>query len=402
MPRQMCYSQLWKNSVLIFSLFIISCGSPDSDQTSGVTEQSDAEKKVESTAEKESTAPAFRPIDLHAAVELGPLEAIETFIDEGADPNEIDEKGLAPIHRALISNQPSAFKLAIVKLLVKKGADPNIKGTVLGSQEIAPLHITSRFGEIDIAGFLIDAGADINQGAGISHPMGVEGRTPLYVALSFQANYKEPMVEFLISKGADVNKKTKGGTSPLEQAVFSGEVQLTKMIMEHSGDVNMKSEFGDTLLRYAVLSGEVQLVKMFMEHGGDVHKKDKSGGTLLQIYPTQPGHYETFKFLISQNLDVNLKGSRNRTPLHGAAWQGNREVVELLLSEGAKVNVKTDPGNTPLHLAAKQGHKKVVELLIGRGAEVNVSNKKGETPLQGAIEKKHSAVVDLLKRHGAE
>ena len=53
------------------------------------------------------------------------------------------------------------------------------------------------------------------------------------------------------------------------------------------------------------------------------------------------------------------------TPLHSAAWNGQREVIEALLEGGAEPRVKNDRGETPLYLAAWVRRQDVVQLLKG-------------------------------------
>ena len=111
------------------------------------------------------------------------------------------------------------------------------------------------------------------------------------------------------------------------------------------------------------------------------------------------GDIEAVKQHLAAGTNVNVRvGEWGDTPLHRAAFGGNKEIVELLLNNEVDVNVKDDYGCTPLHDAAEYGHKKIIELLISKGADVNAENDDGLTPLDGA----DGEIADLLHKHGAK
>ena len=94
----------------------------------------------------------------------------------------------------------------------------------------------------------------------------------------------------------------------------------------------------------------------------------------------------------------------------------NIEAVKQAIADGGDVNVKDKRrwidfrsgfrlrrnGETPLHDAAYGGQKEIVELLIAEGADVNAKDRGGETPLDGAIKYKRTETADLLRKHGGK
>ena len=92
----------------------------------------------------------------------------------------------------------------------------------------------------------------------------------------------------------------------------------------------------------------------------------------------------------------------------------NIEAVKQAIADGGDVNVKDKRrwidfrsgfrlrrnGETPLHDAAYGGQKEIVELLIAAGADVNAKNNIGHTPLDSAIEYNQPQIADLLRKHG--
>ena len=125
------------------------------------------------------------------------------------------------------------------------------------------------------------------------------------------------------------------------------------------------------------------------------------------IDASRDGNIEAVKQHLAAGTDVNVRVCEwGDTPLHRAAFGGNKEIVELLLNNEVDVNVKDDYGCTPLHDAAEYGHKKIIELLISKGAEVNAKDKGRKTPLDvtSAIppNSNKTEIVDLLRKHGGK
>ena len=113
------------------------------------------------------------------------------------------------------------------------------------------------------------------------------------------------------------------------------------------------------------------------------------------------GQKHIVELLLAKGVDVNVKNQNDSTPLHNAADDGHTDVVELLLAKGADVNAKSNYDLTPLHMATKS-NKQVVELLLANGANVNAKDEGGRTPLSLAIRKGNNDVAELLRQHGGK
>jgi ankyrin repeat protein len=84
------------------------------------------------------------------------------------------------------------------------------------------------------------------------------------------------------------------------------------------------------------------------------------------------------------------------------AKQGDIRAVRLFIADGADVNARDANGLTPLHGAAFLGEKEIVELLIAKGPDVNAKTNGGLTPLVLAEEEKQTETADLLRKHGGK
>ena len=106
------------------------------------------------------------------------------------------------------------------------------------------------------------------------------------------------------------------------------------------------------------------------------------------------------------SIDIDIRDSFHRTPLHwAAACNCDADVVQLLLSKGADVRAVDKLQETPLHLAVCNpfsSDAKVVQILLDNGADVNAVDKLQETPLHKAASGTQGDAVKILLENGAD
>ncbi|HSC16267.1 MAG TPA: ankyrin repeat domain-containing protein [Gammaproteobacteria bacterium] len=244
--------------------------------------------------------------------------------------------------------------------------------------ELTALIYASRFGSIEVARVLLDAGADVNQ-------VSRYGWSPLLAATQ-NRNYQ--LAKFLIERGADVNIANKGGWTPLYLATDNRNIEggdyptrapdmdhleFIKLLLDSGADPNARliestetrtvftnqwlDEEGATAFLRASQSGDVELMKLLLERGADPHIYTKLGVTPLaaaagigwvegitsEHSPAQT--VEAVKMLLELGIDPNYQADTGRTALHGAAHKGATEVVRVLVAAGARMDIR-DFGNT--------------------------------------------------------
>ena len=141
---------------------------------------------------------------LHAASACGSFALVELLLRVGADPNVADGGG----HTALysVANQCGTSEGAsVVRILADAGADVNADD---GVKRCTPLHMAARRGNARVAAALLDCGADIEARDSL-------GETPLRRAVNCN---KPEVAALLIGRGANVHSVGSKGLTPLSAA----------------------------------------------------------------------------------------------------------------------------------------------------------------------------------------
>ncbi len=259
---------------------------------------------------------------LHSAASFGNLAVVQALLDHGAEVQARDDNGGAPLHWALNANT-----CEVAALLIEKGAD----ATLRDARGRTPLHGVAQRGSVNVARLLLERGADIDA-------VDESGVFPLAIA----ASGKLEMVQFLLEQGARVapaGKDAPPGRTPLHFAVWGGNVDTVRLLLDQGVDVDAADPDGETALRMAVREWATPIVECLLGSGASIDARDPGLG---------------------------------RTDLHLAAASGQIEVARLLLDQGADPAPTDVLGQTPLALAREHGFASVASLLQGGGAAAEI------------------------------
>ena len=105
--------------------------------------------------------------------------------------------------------------------------------------------------------------------------------------------------------------------------------------------------------------------------------------------------------MIQSGADVNVVDASGLSLLLQAVVSSNQASTSFLLQHGADITARSPQGETALELAVKEGGVGVAEALCQAGADTGASST-GEPPIWMALEKEAEDLASVLVRHGAD
>ena len=315
------------------------------------------------------------------------IALLRAWIDQGAE-FRTDIVAEAP-------RRPVDPKVTALIAAVRAGNRPEIERQIAASPEAVqgrdeggstPLHHAAGYGPLANAELLINKGADVNaKNSGRS--------TPLHWAI-----HDEAKVRLLLSRGADINAKQAQGRTPLFLAGMLGDgVPTMQLLLARGADPNLASANGQTPLMMAAVRGNVEGMRLLIGRGSEVNARDGAGETALMSACTS-GNAGAVRLLIENGADVKVRSKRNETALGFAATSGVQASVELLLAKGAEVNVRNSRGYSPLMFAASSDTVPagIIRLLLDKGADASFTGDYDEPARALAAKRGHTEAARLL------
>ncbi|KAL1962468.1 hypothetical protein VTN77DRAFT_9669 [Rasamsonia byssochlamydoides] len=248
-----------------------------------------------------------------------------------------------------------------VKLLLEKGADPNLCGGRGGS----PLLAACFQGDLPCVTLLLDHGADSN----FESIENTKGNLDFYRScLSAACRSRDiRIIQLLLNHGADINSPR-----ALAAATWAGDINIMRLLLERGADPNIDEGNLETPLQIACSNLQPEAVELLLEYGANPNIGGGRFGTPLQTASATYGSVETLKLLIGKGADVNHVGGAFGTALHAAAFYGDLEMVQYLIANGADINLQGRLFHSVLRTALQNGHTDIFIFLLKQGADFDI------------------------------
>ncbi len=306
---------------------------------------------------------ALKPED---AAKVGQVEPIREWLNSNPGKHQLEQVGLIAT---------KAGHADIVKLLLEHGLDPNSKiklDEMYNRNQLEPLILWAiGEGHLDVVQTLLDAGAAVDSTSS-------QQTSPLLVAV---INRKAPIVKALLAAGADPTKQDGRGNSPLSyakqadlkqigkilekavaqkppavttlvDAVRHGLVDQVKKLLQSGADLEAVDGQGLTALQLAVYLGNEEVLKLLIESGAMVEPAAEKSTWEMALH--HAGKATIIKLLLNAGLPVESDKFRARTrftPMqYAVVTTSSKEaeaILELLIAAGADLEVIHTPTVTP-------------------------------------------------------
>lgn len=173
----------------------------------------------------------------------------------------------------------------------------------------AALHTAVLCKDINMATFLLNNGADVDLQDGY-------GFTSLHYAIA--RRYDANMVMLLLNSGANVNATNAKGITPLHCVITStySNVDRIEFLVSRGGDINVQKNNGRTVLHDAAESGQKDIVEWLLSRNANALLRDNSGKI-----PAHDAAKYSYKDVMELLLDrdhnvINLQDNHGQTVLH--------------------------------------------------------------------------------------
>ncbi|NRA18581.1 MAG: ankyrin repeat domain-containing protein [Oceanospirillaceae bacterium] len=138
----------------------------------------------------------------------------------------------------------------------------------------------------------------------------------------------KPLIELLLSKGANPNARDDIGKTPLMVALNHCSVDIINLLLDHGGDLELSSNHGYSPLLYSVFSGNMETVKIVIERTGI--KFNSNAPEIPLISAVEMGAVDIVHLLVKSNIDQCVVNPFNLTARDYAVKYNKLEMMSLL------------------------------------------------------------------------
>jgi ankyrin repeat protein len=318
-------------------------------------------------------------VDICTAAGMGDVGRVRALLDQDATlANRVSDYVTYYIGSgAPLKNAAASGHMEIVKLLLERGADPNLPEVGIAPHGHA-LYSAVVNRHYEIAKLLLEHGAYPN-------PEVESSADALSRAIS---NSDQPMIDLLCSYGA---------ARAVHLLGYYSDVRTAAAIFA----VNPALANDPDALTNAAGEGHEAFVRLLLRYQPDLPKR-----IMFPYWSVGAKTRELNELLFQHGMNPSQPDWLRTTPLHQFARKGDVGKAALFIEHGADLHARDeDICSTPLGWAAKFGKIEMVELLLKHGAKPNLPDDLPDlawaTPVAWAMRRGHAEVVEMLKRHGA-
>ncbi|XP_050394901.1 putative ankyrin repeat protein RF_0381 [Patella vulgata] len=306
---------------------------------------------------------------LHLACAFGKLDTVRHLVGLGLD---INARGFKSRRCVLQCSQSYIHATEKIEFLRSKGAIINDRD----DQNNGMLHLACACGTLGTVKHLVDLGLDINT-------KGFNGRTCI-LQCSEAKTQTIKKIEFLRSKGGNINDRDDKNNGMLQIACAFGKLDTVRHLVGLGLDINTKGFHSRTCILQCSQSrtDPIEKIELLRSKGGNIYDIDDKNRGILDLACIS-GTLDTVRYLIDLGLDVNTKGINGVTCILkcGASQIQSIEKIELLRSKGGNIDDRDDDNKSILHIACAFGTLDTVQYLVHLGLDPNSKDKSGNTPV---------------------
>lgn len=281
---------------------------------------------------------------------------------------------------------------AVLKLLLSKGADPNLPDSNGRTPLMAATYAESAWNVRILLRWKADVNAlDRSRESAISKAL--DKRSTAIAGLLIQA-------------GANLEWDSRRANRFLLDALQS-TAETMELILPAIKDVDIKiyggepkdSVYYQRILSRAAISDWPRVASLALSKGADPMLRNYESLTPLELAYKWRRH-DVFATILRHQPSLDSTSARKYL-----LWYVERDdssnALSLLVKKGGRVDFRSDKGQTPLMIAAQHGQNFNMGVLLKSKADLSLRDVQGKSALHHSIAAKCKGCVDLLLENGA-
>ncbi|KAI0436716.1 ankyrin repeat-containing domain protein [Xylaria telfairii] len=300
--------------------------------------------------------------DIDAPIECNSNDSEDGVAGDNDDRYNTYQTVSAPLNRANYEGRTALIEsaeqgmLSTAELLLQNGADPDI----LDDLHRTAIHLAAKVGALGISEALIAKGAALDL-------QGYDTKaSPLHFSC-YRGNLEASIQ--LVKAGANLEKRDNWGCTPLSAACISGHLPLVRSLLHW-----YKPEQWPESLVEASRYGHLEVAEHLLDMGCPVNAKTSEETTAL-LGASGGNQPKMVELLLLRGADVEAHGPDGQRAIHWAVEIGSFGITKLLVDRGADLDVEDSKGGSPLCNAIYFEYPKIVDLLLKRGAVMKPSGR---------------------------
>ena len=217
--------------------------------------------------------------------------------------------------------------------------------------------------------------------------------TPLHHAARIGSN---AIIEFLLSKGADINAQNTQLYTPLLEAIQNQNENSSILLIEKEADLEKANIFKQTPLHKAASLNQKRTGELLISKGTSIDPVDRWQRTPFLDIARNTGDVEFGKLLLDNGANINAKDMDNQMALNLAAWKGFKNFINFLLDNGAGYYSSPRESRWILRHAAQCGSKRLFEMVLNKEKELLSDEAFNKQIMITAIQGGSVDIVNLL------
>jgi ankyrin repeat protein len=185
-----------------------------------------------------------------------------------------------------------------VRILLEHGANPNIHG-----ENLVPLQVAIKNSYVDITKLLIKYGADTN----IKDKK--DKLCSLGCTIRCSIEYHSEIMESLLKNGANPNNLYANNNSILSYYCneYSDKyIDSIKLLLQYGANVNQKNKEGSTSIMFASVKGNTKCIDTLLKYGANLYIIDKKNNNAFRLSANNQTKDKLLKIFRNDLLKINF------------------------------------------------------------------------------------------------